>query len=190
VRRDQSATLGRRWFLTLSVLSARRAADGRRWGAARKRVSSHSPRRSACCAARRKLTREASHARKARNNRAVSLRASGHRRRDLSHRLGEPVAAGVHSGKGRALRALAKPAARSEIDVLQCARCGGRMRVISVVEEPAVIEKLLRHLGLPHVPLPTAPARSGNGRSLRSLPMPAVRSKARRPSPSRPRSLR
>jgi Putative transposase len=46
-----------------------------------------------------------------------------------------------------------------KIDVLQCARCGSRMRVISVIEEPTVIEKLLRHLRLPHVPLPTLPAR-------------------------------
>lgn len=45
------------------------------------------------------------------------------------------------------------------IDVLACARCGGRLRVISVVEDPPVIEKILRHLGLPHVPLPTSPAR-------------------------------
>ena len=36
---------------------------------------------------------------------------------------------------------------------------GGRMRVISVVEEPPIIGKILRHLGLPHVPLPTSPAR-------------------------------
>ena len=46
-----------------------------------------------------------------------------------------------------------------KVDVLACARCGGRMRVISVIEEPTVIEKLLRHLGLPHVPLPALPAR-------------------------------
>jgi hypothetical protein len=46
-----------------------------------------------------------------------------------------------------------------KIDVLQCARCGGRMRVISIVEEQPVLEKILRHLGLPHVPLPTLPAR-------------------------------
>ena len=46
-----------------------------------------------------------------------------------------------------------------KVDVLACARCNGRMRVISVIEQPPVIEKILRHLGLPHVPLPTAPAR-------------------------------
>ena len=46
-----------------------------------------------------------------------------------------------------------------KIDVLACGRCGGRMKVIAVIEEPPVIEKILGHLGLPHVPLPTAPAR-------------------------------
>jgi hypothetical protein len=33
------------------------------------------------------------------------------------------------------------------------------MKVIAMLEEPPVIEKILRHLGLPHVPLPTAPVR-------------------------------
>jgi hypothetical protein len=34
----------------------------------------------------------------------------------------------------------------------------GEMRVLSVIEEPDVIEKILRHKGLPPVPLPTSPA--------------------------------
>lgn len=46
-----------------------------------------------------------------------------------------------------------------KVDVLACARCNGRMRVIALIEEPPVIEKTLRHLGLPHVPLPTASPR-------------------------------
>jgi hypothetical protein len=33
------------------------------------------------------------------------------------------------------------------------------MKVIAVIEEPPAIEKILGHLGLPHVPVPTAPAR-------------------------------
>ena len=44
-------------------------------------------------------------------------------------------------------------------DVLACGRCGGRMRVIALIEEQPLIEKILSHLGLPHVPLPTSPAR-------------------------------
>ena len=33
-------------------------------------------------------------------------------------------------------------------DVLRCSRCGGEMRLIAVIEDPAVIEKILSHLGL------------------------------------------
>jgi hypothetical protein len=33
-------------------------------------------------------------------------------------------------------------------DVLVCSRCGGEMRLVAVIEAPAVIEKILRHLGL------------------------------------------
>ncbi len=35
-----------------------------------------------------------------------------------------------------------------EVDPLLCPKCGGAMRVISVIEEQAVIEKILKHLGL------------------------------------------
>jgi hypothetical protein len=35
------------------------------------------------------------------------------------------------------------------VDVLACPRCGGRMRVISTIEDPVVIRKILTHLGLP-----------------------------------------
>ncbi len=36
-----------------------------------------------------------------------------------------------------------------EIDVLACPRCGGRMRLISTIEDPRVIRQILAHLGLP-----------------------------------------
>jgi hypothetical protein len=35
-----------------------------------------------------------------------------------------------------------------EIDPLVCPRCGGGMRFIAFIEQPAVIEKILTHLGL------------------------------------------
>jgi hypothetical protein len=41
-------------------------------------------------------------------------------------------------------------------DVLECGRCHGRMRVLAVIQEPAVVEKILGHLGLPAVPIPVA----------------------------------
>ncbi len=34
------------------------------------------------------------------------------------------------------------------IDVLACPRCGGRLRLIAAIEEPAVVRKILAHLGL------------------------------------------
>jgi len=36
-----------------------------------------------------------------------------------------------------------------DLDVLACPRCGGRMVLIATIEEPLVVRKILRHLGLP-----------------------------------------
>jgi hypothetical protein len=48
-------------------------------------------------------------------------------------------------------------------DVLACPRCGGRMRLIALIEEAAVIGRILRHLGLPcEIPAP-CPARAPPG---------------------------
>jgi len=47
-----------------------------------------------------------------------------------------------------------------EIDVLACTECGGRLRLLATIEDPAVVRKILSHLGIaPEVPRP-APARS------------------------------
>ena len=35
-----------------------------------------------------------------------------------------------------------------ELDPLLCPRCGGTMRVIAVIEQPAVIRQILDHLGI------------------------------------------
>jgi hypothetical protein len=35
-----------------------------------------------------------------------------------------------------------------EADVLSCARCGGRMTVLATIGDPAVIHRILTHLGL------------------------------------------
>ena len=35
------------------------------------------------------------------------------------------------------------------IDILQCGKCGGKMQVIATIEDPAVVRKILNHLGLP-----------------------------------------
>ena len=35
-----------------------------------------------------------------------------------------------------------------EADVLSCPRCGGRMTVLATIDDPAVIHRILTHLGL------------------------------------------
>ena len=36
------------------------------------------------------------------------------------------------------------------IDVLACPRCGGRLRLIATLHDPAVIRRILAHLSFPH----------------------------------------
>ena len=45
-----------------------------------------------------------------------------------------------------------------DIDIERCA-CGGKLKLIAVIEEPAVIEKILKHIGLDPRSPPIAPAR-------------------------------
>jgi hypothetical protein len=45
-----------------------------------------------------------------------------------------------------------------DIDIERCA-CGGKLKIIAVIEAPAVIERILTHLGLCARPPPRAPAR-------------------------------
>jgi len=56
------------------------------------------------------------------------------------------------------------------IDVLRCARCGGRRAVLAFISEPAVVDKILLHLGLPARPPPRAPARPPPGLDERGAP--------------------
>jgi hypothetical protein len=46
-----------------------------------------------------------------------------------------------------------------QIDVLACA-CGGRLQFIATIEDPPVVQRILRHLGLPTATPGLAPARS------------------------------
>jgi hypothetical protein len=45
-----------------------------------------------------------------------------------------------------------------DIGVERCA-CGGKLRIITAIEEPALIERILTHLGLSAQPPPRSPAR-------------------------------
>lgn len=47
-----------------------------------------------------------------------------------------------------------------EFDVLACPRCGGRLRLLALVEQAAVIERILRHLDLPTAVPQARPARA------------------------------
>ena len=38
---------------------------------------------------------------------------------------------------------------RQRLDVLSCPRCGRRLTLIALIEDPAVIVRFLGHLGLP-----------------------------------------
>ena len=40
------------------------------------------------------------------------------------------------------------------IDVLECPRCGGPMRLIAVIEDPQIARKILEHVGLAARPPP------------------------------------
>ena len=46
-----------------------------------------------------------------------------------------------------------------DIDLEHCPQCGGTLKIIAVIEEPAVIVRILTHLGLPARAPPRAPAR-------------------------------
>jgi hypothetical protein len=47
------------------------------------------------------------------------------------------------------------------IDIETCRRCGGKLRVIASIEEPATIERILEHLGRDGAPVdPGHPSRA------------------------------
>ena len=81
--------------------------------------------------------------------------------------------AGVRSGADqrkaleRLCRYITRPAIANErlkrvfdIDLEHCPQCGGEFRIIAAIEEPAVIVRILTHLGLPARAPPRAPAGS------------------------------
>jgi hypothetical protein len=43
------------------------------------------------------------------------------------------------------------------VDVLVCDRCGGPMRILSVIAEPAVVDTILDHLHIEMPPSATGP---------------------------------
>jgi hypothetical protein len=45
------------------------------------------------------------------------------------------------------------------IDVLECTRCGGRLRLLATIEAPHVVRAILSHLGMASEPPQLCPAR-------------------------------
>ena len=46
-----------------------------------------------------------------------------------------------------------------DIDIERCPNCGGELKIIAAIQEPAVIARILTHLGLPARAPPRAPVR-------------------------------
>ena len=79
-----------------------------------------------------------------------------------------------HTGARRRLRAYADPQRavahdlgalvkthswNCDIDIEQCPHCGGQLKLIAAIEEPAATQRILTHLGLVAQPSPRVPAR-------------------------------
>jgi hypothetical protein len=45
------------------------------------------------------------------------------------------------------------------MDIERCTQCGGKLKIIAVIEQPEVIARILTHIGLSPQPPPRAPAR-------------------------------
>ena len=46
------------------------------------------------------------------------------------------------------------------LDVVTCPRCGGRLRLIAMIDDPTVVQRVLRHVGLPTQIPDARPARA------------------------------
>jgi hypothetical protein len=53
-----------------------------------------------------------------------------------------------------------------DVDPLECPRCGAQMRVIALIQDPAVIERILAWLGLWEPPQPGGPSPPASSPSL------------------------
>jgi Putative transposase/Transposase zinc-binding domain len=90
------------------------------------------------------------------------------RQRVVAFRASEGVGAAGEPGEGepparptgRGRRWAALMARSFGIDVLACPRCGGRLRLLALVAQAAVIARILQHLGLPTEVPAARPARS------------------------------
>jgi hypothetical protein len=74
-------------------------------------------------------------------------RVVGYGRAAAEPPISAPLAAGAE-GATRKSGARALMHRAFALDVLACPQCGGRLRLIATLHDPAVIRKLLAHLGM------------------------------------------
>jgi hypothetical protein len=70
---------------------------------------------------------------------------------DFKKETGSPAASAARRHWARLINRIALTGVRErvyEVDPLVCPQCSGKMRIISFIEDAAVIERILRHLGL------------------------------------------
>ena len=60
------------------------------------------------------------------------------------------------------------------LDVLVCPNCGGRMRLVGTLHDPAAIRRILAHLGLSHAGQSSGPAPPARSAAARSGPWTSV----------------
>ena len=74
---------------------------------------------------------------------------------------GEAQRMGLTSAEGGVKWPWAQLMARSfALDVEKCPKCNGRMKLVTLVQDPKSVARLLRHLGEPREPPARAPARA------------------------------
>jgi hypothetical protein len=81
---------------------------------------------------------------------------------------GDPVGTGEKTASPRAWSWAALMHRAFGIDVLACAHCGGRLRLIATLHDPAVIRKILAHLALSHSGPSPGPGPPESGAAARS----------------------
>lgn len=84
---------------------------------------------------------------------AESIRAGDGAAADTNDELTRPA-------EGRGWRWAALMRRTFGFDVLSCPRCGDRLRLIALIEDAAVVGRILRHLGLPDTIPSPQPARA------------------------------